>query len=266
MELTFRVKYDSGVCGFDGLDMYYGSKSLSAISEFLLLSIHAFIREEIIIQAPSAKGFRMVMQKAHIGSYDQVIQMVFTDPETISLMKDLGTSGLYDLLKYMSSSLLGIPFVLSNRKAKKRLYALMQQNEDLHKRLESALTAAHLPVKNQGYSTILMLGRNPIITFDQDTLSYLETEIVEPNSEVIQVAVSRFNARTGTGRFIDDIDSMSYGFSPLNGLTDYEKEIMADNLGKVARNIFAPLNAIVTKVTSQDGRLKRYQLHGVTDI
>ena len=265
MEYSFRIKYDTGIKEFDGLDMYYGAKSLAAISEFLLLSVHAFLKEEIILQAPAAKGFKMVLQRASTGSYDQIIQMIITDTETVSLMTDLGKNGLYDLLKYMLSSLLGIPFVLKNRKAKKKLKSLMRQNEDLHKRLESALMSAHLPVKHQGYSTVMMLGRTPIITFDEATLSYLETEIVSPDTEVIQVGVSRFNARTGTGRFVEDLDAISYSFSPLNELTKYEKTIMADNLGKIARDEFEPLNAIVTKVRSQDGRLKRYQLHGISD-
>jgi hypothetical protein len=72
----------------------------------------------------------------------------------------------------MLSSLLGIPFVLNNRKAKKKLKAVLQQNDDLHKRLESALFAAHLPVMHQDYSTVMMLGRTPIIKFDETTLSY----------------------------------------------------------------------------------------------
>jgi hypothetical protein len=264
MECTFRVKYDSGTVKFDGLDMYYGAKSLAAVSEVLLLSVHAFLKEEIILQAPAAKGFKMVLQRASIGSYDQIIQMVVTDTPTLALLTDLGKNGLYDLLKYMLSGLLGIPFVLKNRKAKKKLKLLLQQNEDLHKRLESALTAAHLPVKHQGYSTILMLDRTPIVTFDETTLSYLETELVSPETEIIPVAVSRFNARTGTGRFIEDIDAASYSFAPLNELTNYEKTIMAENLTKVANDEFDALNAIVTKVTSQDGRLKRYQLHGIS--
>lgn len=266
MEYTFRVKYDTGTNPFDGLDMYYGSKSLAAISEFLLLSIHAFLNEEIILQAPAAKGFKIVMTRASIGSYDQIIQMVITDPNVNALMADLGKSAFYDLLKYMTCSLVGIPFVLQNRKAKKKMNTLMQQNDDLHKRLENSLMAAHLPVKHQGYSTILLLGQTPIITFDETTLSYLETEVVEPGTEVVPVGVSRFNARTGTGRFIEDIDSISHGFSPLDGLLgSHEKSLMADNLGKVARGVFSPLNAIVTRVTSKDGRLKRYQLHGISE-
>lgn len=265
MELSFRVKYDSGVKEFDGLDMYYGANSLAALSEFLLLSTHAFLKEEILVRAPAAKGFKVVMQRASQGSYDQVIQMIMTDTETVSLLKSLGTNGLYDLLKFMLGGLLGVPWALKNRKAKKKMQAIMQQNDDLHQRLERALIGAHLPVKHQGYSTILSLGRTPIMTFDDKTLEYLETEEVEPDSEVIPVAVSRFNARTGTGRFIEDLDSISHSFSPLNELQDYEKTIMADNLGKVARGVFEPINAIVTKVNSRDGRLKRYQLHGVSD-
>ena len=104
------------------------------------------------------------------------------------------------------------------------------------------------------------------MTFDADTLNYLETEVVDPDSEVISVAVSRFNARTGTGRLVTAIDSISHSFSPFGDLDDYQKTIMADNLGKVARGEFEPLTAIVTKVNSTNGRLKRYQLHSISDV
>mgnify|MGYP001566589940 FL=1 len=63
MELTFKIKYDSGVQEFDGLDMYYGAHSIAAISEILLLAIHASLRGEIVVQAPAAKGFRLVLKK-----------------------------------------------------------------------------------------------------------------------------------------------------------------------------------------------------------
>lgn len=265
MELVFRVKYDGGQRDFDGLDMYYGAHSLAAISEILLLTIHASIQGEVVVQAPAAKGFRLVLKKNYEGSLEQIIQLYVTDPATLALLTDLGKSGLYDAIKFVLSSCLGIPFFLSNRKAKKKLQQLTKENEDLHERLERALLRAHLPVKHQGYSASLSLGRTPIISFDADTLNYLETEIVEPDSEVVSVAVSRFNARTGTGRLITAIDSISHSFSPFGDLDDFQKTIMADNLGKVARGEFEPLTAIVTKVNSTNGRLKRYQLHSITD-
>lgn len=266
MELSFSIKYDDGIKKFDGLDMYYGSHSLAAIAEILLLTIHASIHGEVIVQAPAAKGFRIVLKRNHEGSLLQTLQLYVTDPETLSLITDLGKNGLYDVIKFVLGSCLGIPYLVNNRKAKKKLQQLTTENEDLHDRLERALLRAHQPVKHQGYNVTISMGRTPIVEFDADTLNYLETEVVEPDSEVISVAVSRFNARTGTGRFISSIDSISHGFSPLNDLDDYQKTIMADNLGKVARGDFDPLTAIVTKINSSNGRLKRYQLHGISDV
>lgn len=265
MELTFKIKYDSGEQAFDGLDMYYGAHSIAAISEILLLTIHASLRGEVIVQAPAAKGFRLVLKRNHEGSLEQIIQMYVTDTETVSLLTDLTKNGLYDVIKYMLSSCLGLPFLVMNRKAKKRVSQLERENEDLHDRLERALLKAHQPIKHQGLSAVLSMGRTQIVGFDADTLNYLETEVVEPDSEVVPVAVSRFNARTGTGRFITDINSISHSFSPFGDLDDYQKTLMADNLGKVARNEFDPLTAIVTKINSTNGRFKRYQLHGISE-
>jgi hypothetical protein len=264
MELMFKVKYDTGSKDFNGLDMYYGSHSLAAVSEILMLSLHATIHGEVVVQAPAAKGFRLVLKKNQEGSLEQYIQLLVTDPDTVSLLADLSKNGIYDVVKYLMSSCLGIPFILQNRKAKKKIQQITQANEDLHGRLERALVHAHLPVKHQGLSVCLSLGRTPIITLDDETLNYLETEVVDTDSEVISVGVSRFNARTGTGRFITDIDSISHSFSPVIELDDYQKTIMADNLGKVARGEFEPLNAIVFRVNSTNGRLKRYQLHSIS--
>jgi hypothetical protein len=266
MELSFGVKYDTGIKEFNELDMYYGSHSLAAISEILLLTIHASIHGEVIVQAPAAKGFRVVMKRSHEGSLLQTLQLYITDQETLSLITDLGKDALYDLIKFTIGSCLGIPFVLKNRKAKKKIIQLTKEKEDLHERLERALLRAHQPVKHQGYNVTISMGRTPIIQFDADTLNYLETEVVEPDSEIISVAVSPFNARTGTGRFITSINSISHGFSPFMELDDYQKTIMADNLGKVARGEFEPLKSIVTKINSSNGRLKRYQLHGISDV
>lgn len=265
MELIFRVKYDSGEREFDGPDMYYGSNSLAAIAEIILLSVHSLLHEEVIIQAPSAKGFRVVLGKNNIGLLEQIIRLFVTSTDTQSLLNDLGKNALYDLLKYMLSGCLDIPFMISSSKAKKKLKAIIRERDNLQERLESALIKAHLPIKHQGYSASISLAKNVIITFDSETLIYLETEVLEPDRELISVAVSRFNVRTGTGRFITDINSLSHSFTPLNALDSYQKNLMANSLGEVAKGTFKPITAIVTKVNSKNGRLKRYQLHGISD-
>jgi len=263
MEFTFKIKYDDGVNTFNGLDMYHGAHSLAAISEILLLTSHAFIHEEVVIRAPAAKGFRVVLKKGNIGSYEQIIQFIVTDSETFNILNDIGTAALYDLLKYLIGGLLGVPYVIKNRKARKKLQSLVQENEELHQRLERALIQAHLPIKHQGYSVVMQLGKKPIITFDENTLEYLETEVVEPDSQVIKVAVSRFNVRTGTGRFIDDIAGISHGFSPTIELGDKRTQVLAESLAELARGNFDTVDAVVTKVNSRSGKLKRFLLHDV---
>lgn len=265
MEFQFRVKYDSGTREFHGLDMYYGAHSLAALSEVILIASHAAIHGEVILQAPAARGFRVVMQRSYAGSLEQIIQMYVTDPTTLALITDLGKSALIDMLKYLIGGCVGIPYALSRRKARKKMLALMRANDDLHSRLEKSMMRAHLPVKNQGYDVTLSIGRTVIATFNAETLNYLETEEVAPDTEVLALAVSRLNARTGTGRFIDSIDAPSHGFSPLYDVDSYQKEIMATSLTAVTQGSFEPVNAIVTRVTSSRGVLKRYQLHGVSE-
>ena len=101
------------------------------------------------------------------------------------------------------------------------------------------------------------------MTFDDGTLDYIETEVIEDEVYAASLAVNKFNTRTGTGRFIDEIDSISIPFRPYDELDDFQTTTLADNLAKVARGIFDPVNVMVSQINSRDGRLKRYRLHGV---
>jgi hypothetical protein len=99
MELAFHARYTDGRSKFDGLDQYNGAMSLLGISQILLLSLNAFFNKEILTQAPSAKGFRVVLGHSKKGSWDQYIHIVITDPNVLSIAADLGKAGLYDLIK-----------------------------------------------------------------------------------------------------------------------------------------------------------------------
>jgi hypothetical protein len=110
-----------------------------------------------------------------------------------------------------------------------------------------------------------MGGRTLLAQYDKETLSYLETEIENKEKISVDVAVSRFNTRTGWGRCIEDEDALSVPFSPVFPLTRIQKSILADNLAKLARGNFKTVKAVVSEVTSKDGLLKRYKLHDVIE-
>lgn len=263
MQHNFTIRYTSGIKEFDGLDHYYGAQSLFGISQALLISLNAFFNKEIITQATSAKGFRLVMGTSKKGSWEQAIQLVITDPNIQALAADLGKNALYDLLKYVLQGGVGIGAVLSYRKSRKRMRELERENDDLHEKLDEALKRAHSPVKHQGLNIQIMSGRTNLVTFDDMTLQFIETELISDETEIINCAINRFNTRTGSGRLISDIDSLSIPFFPISQLSKVATSRLADNLAQLARDNFVQLQLLVSPITDGAGHLKRYRLHRV---
>ncbi|WP_129794055.1 hypothetical protein [Sphingosinicella sp. CPCC 101087] len=261
IELKFHVNYMDGRRRFDGLDHYYGAQSLLGLSQMLLISLHAFFNRDIITQAPSAKGFRIVMGTSRRGGWDQVLHLLITNPEIIATFNDIGKNALYDLLKWALVSGAGVPFALKYRKSTRIARDLEQKNDDLQERLDEALKRVHAPVKHQGLTVHVMTGRTNLATFNESTLRYIETELVEDKKIQISSAVSRFNARTGTGRLIGNMDAVSVPFYPEASLSKPAIMCLADSLAALARDRFEPVNLSVSRVTSADGHLKSYRVH-----
>jgi hypothetical protein len=71
--MDFTIRYDSGERKFEGLEHYYGAQSLFGITQVLLISLNAFFNREILTQAPSARGFKVIpnnlwrMERVHRG-------------------------------------------------------------------------------------------------------------------------------------------------------------------------------------------------------
>ncbi|WP_333717325.1 hypothetical protein [Sphingobium yanoikuyae] len=263
MELVFHANYTDGRNRFDGLDHYNGAVSLLGLSQILLISLNAFFNRDIITQAPAAKGFRVVLGRSKEGSWDQALHLIITNKEVLAVAEDLGKSGLYDLLKWVMLSGVGLAGGLNvkNRKAKKIIRELEQHNDDLHEKLDEALKRVHSPVKHQGLTVHIMSGRKNLASFNEETLRYIETEIVHDEQKTIVRGVSRFNARTGTGRFIKDADAASVPFYPDEKLSKSSSRALVDSLAYLTRDKFVPVKAVVSKVTSSDGHLKAYVLY-----
>jgi hypothetical protein len=263
MQFNFALKYDDGVRKFDQLDHYYGAQSLFGMSQILMISFNAFFNKEVITQATAAKGFRVVLGVSKRGSWEQALQLIITDPAVIAYAQELGKDALYDLIKWALTTGVGATYVLKHRKSRKRVRELERANEDLHEKLDEALKRAHAPIKHQGLTLQVMSGRSVLATYDDMTLQYLETEVYDEETHQIPAAISRFNARTGTGRLISAIDSASVPFVPIDKLTKTQNTRLADSLAQLARDVFDPVELIVSKITDANGRIKRYRLHRV---
>lgn len=260
---NFSIKYDSGSEKFEGLDHYYGAESLMGFSQALLISLNAFFNDEILTQAPSAKGFRLVLGKSKIGSWEQNIVLHVTRQDVAARINKLGKSAINDLLRWALNGSVGKSTGLTTRRSTIIARELERQNDDLHDHLEGAIKRAHAPVKHQGLKITVSSGRTVVAEFDEATLRHIETEVIDTRQLVVQGAVSRFNARTHTGRIISAIDANSTPFFPESKILTSESIRLADNLSQLTRGNFVPIEMICTRVTSKDGNLKRYQLHSL---
>ena len=136
-----------------------------------------------------------------------------------------------------------------------------KENDDVQDKLSEPLRRAHQPIKHQGLSIHIKANKTEIVEFNKETLDFLETEVLGETQQEIDVCISRFNTRTCTGRMISSIDSESIPFYPQDRLSEKQKVLLADNLASLARGVFNPITAYVSKTTSLDGKLKKYSLH-----
>ena len=219
MEFDFSIIYDTDEKKFNGLDMYYGSRSMQGIAESIVIATHGIVNEKYISKTTAAKGFKSTFKSSFEGSFKQRFKITFTDPKTISKITDITPKSYIELLKHSIHEAIGTPTELT-RRGSKDTFKKMYFSQDITHRLFPSLKEVHAPIKQQGYKAVLYAAQTQIAIFNKKSLDYLEEEIISPAREQLIIGISRFNARTGTGRLITDIDEESYSFIPDAKLSD----------------------------------------------
>ncbi|MDC6490455.1 hypothetical protein EIG75_22790 [Pseudomonas syringae] len=260
MEFDFSVVYESGEQEFDGLDLYYGSKSLQGISEAISIATHGIVNKSYISRSTARKGIKIDFKTSFVGSFKQRFKVIFNNDKTVANIHSLTAKSYLELLQYTIGQVIGDNREISRRTAIKN-FEKMYFSEDITHRLTSSIFEAHLPVKYQGYSATLYAAQTPIATFNRNTLSYLEEEIKNPETETLIIGISRFNARTGTGRLVEDYNGDSFSFVPSHPFSRIQKSILVRSLHGITQGNFVALRAEVNRVTLNNGATKFFILH-----
>ncbi|SDB28180.1 hypothetical protein SAMN03159382_02385 [Pseudomonas sp. NFACC23-1] len=260
MEFDFSVLYDTDEKEFNGLDLYYGSKSLQGISEAISIATHGIVNKSYISRSTAKKGIKIDFKTSFTGSFKQRFKVAFTNEKTVANLHNLTTKSYIELLQYTLGQVIGDNREINRRTAIKT-FEKMYFSEDITHRLTTSISDVHLPVKHQGLKATLYAAQTPIATFNQNTLSYLEEEITNPVIEKLIVGISRFNARTGTGRLVQDIDGDSFSFVPHHMFSKRQKSILVRSLYGITQGNFTALHAEVSRVTLNNGATKYFILH-----
>lgn len=264
MKIPFSFKFESGSNNFTKLGLYYGANALGALSEIISITTHAILHDEVRDHTTAVKGFSVDFKNSHTGSFVQKFEVELTSEDTLRTMNYLGVDAYVELLAIHLALPLGNPMALQTQSAKRWFRSYMNNGEELLERLQNPLRNLHKPVYGQGYQMVLSKARTPLVGFNERTHDYLTTSVTSDHREIIRMAVSRFNARTGTGRFIMDDEADSISFSPYrNVISQQTRSRLADSLRDLANDRFTIVEAEVTRVSARDGRIKHYHLHSV---
>lgn len=267
MNITFNIKFDSGAANYDGLNFYYGSDALGGFAEALSITTHAIVNNNVVKQTPAVKGFKLDFKESHTGSYVQKISLEFTDEEAVRVINHLRPAGFIELLTFHLAEPLGLKPKIESLVAKRWFRSSMDDSEALLERLKRPLERIHHPVYGQGYQVTLYKSRTPMLGFNERTHDYLTGSEISGNLEVIEAAVSRFNARTLTGRIIEEEDSDSISFSPLKaGFLRPAKLLLVNSLKDLTEDKFTKVGLEVRRVLSRDGRTKHLIVQSVHEL
>ncbi|AVI82481.1 hypothetical protein BTW15_23350 [Pseudomonas syringae pv. tomato] len=265
-ELILKIIYDTGLKTFNELDFYHGSKSLAAISEAFILTTNAALNQELISRTTAAKGFRSALRKNFKGSFVQTIALIIEDAEVLAQYKKISFEGYAEFLKIIFGAAIGKDYEATRRGSKKLLNNL-DDLETLIQRVENIMLDLHSPIKYQGLKVNLAIGPRKIEEFDYKSLSYVDDEIKGETIIELVVGVSKFNGRTGTGRFIYELDGESFPFYPVRQkITQDMMELLSTSLNDMTSGTLTKLRANVITVHAADGRLKRVILHEVKTL
>lgn len=267
IKIPLELYYEGGENKYSELDFYYGTDSMGGAAEAVAIATHAIIHDEVVTQTPSVKGFCLNFKNSSPGSFRQKFEIEFTDAMAVSALTSMGIPAFIETL----TLLLGIPMGGTTKSERRKTMKWLTNMDDLDKlldRLYRPLVRIHHPVSGQGYKVTLKKAQTKIITFDGLSHKYMTEDIKDPQEKTITVAVSRFNGRRCTGRFIDRHDAESVSFSPktVRGqpqISKKEMNLLAGSLTGVVNDLFQPIQADVTEIRSYDGRVKHYILHRV---
>lgn len=264
-DIPMEVYFNTGVAKFDSLDFNGGSKALEGASEVAVISAGAILdgSADAPKKISSIKGIHARFKASFEGSFKQHFVISVHGEEQNRALVELGEQGYSEVVRFVISKAIGVNFEASDARARKWISKNRENAFAISDRLIEPLLRMHKPVEKQGYTVSFRRRGREIFALNKNTLDYMKKETKEKDSMVINVGVSRFNARTGTGRCIHGMDEDSISFSPATAWKKYatkQKKKLSANLNTITGGEFKTMEVEVRRVLDVYGRVKHYKL------
>jgi hypothetical protein len=282
--IAFTLKYVGGDAEEHQIDLYDVSQALIGFQRSLALTTHLVLNGEIITQAPSLKGARILTRPPEAGSWGVVaivlagaVYKVTTAPKDTPLGHIIRS--IYD---YVVSESLG--FHVDYDKSLGQLYeehkaaqidtpiVRQHQIDSLIEKCTTAITEIHRPIfKTESateahiQSTMGQEQTRIAVPLDYSTFEYIHEVFISGQPDVIKGRVTSCNSNTFKGRIYVAAEGRPIAFElaeqcHLNGIAELIVASLNGSATKDYKNEWSTVYCKAFRNTSRSGHLKRYTI------
>ncbi|MGR3749601.1 DUF7946 domain-containing protein [Paracoccus sp. (in: a-proteobacteria)] len=269
---TFRLHYEGREADKNRLLAYDGVESIDGFSWALSVVLGYAVTGSIRRRGDPSAAIRLYLMPSKQGSYISDLAVYVTQPENKFLTSILGTVTISALTTYLVAivnrvflSAVG-KSALGLEKGTRYLRKLDSGDlEELSRRIEPPLTRAHAVVGRSADQITLASKRTPLLTFDESTKKYLESQIeVEPIT--IYSNVSAFNALWSTGRLYDRQVGRTVPFKIQDNALEGTGAAISESLMRYTKGWPAEIKIVARREVAGDNHIKRYHISAAEPI
>ncbi|WLE95594.1 MAG: hypothetical protein QTN59_12995 [Candidatus Electrothrix communis] len=284
--IEFCLSYEGNDSDHHTIDLYDVSQALIGFQRSLALTTHLVINGEIITQAPSLKGAKILASPAQEGSWE-IIATILAGAYAIGTASKATPIGhiVHSLYDYIISKSLGVHVDYDKsigqlveehkKKTENELNIGEHKVNSLIEKCNTALIEIHRPIaKNKTATRAIILAKTAGVpeekiqvgpTFTLETFAYIHEEITEDEPVVVEGRISSYNTNTFRGRIFASTEGRPIPFELANtSRTDQVVALLTASLTVTAvkdyDNEWSSVYCRAFRTTTKNGHLKSYKI------
>jgi len=218
-DVQLTLSYSGGDTEEHAIDFYDVAQALEGFQRSLALTVHLVLNGEIITQAPSLRGARILALPAEDGSWKITAGLIFTGLYALGTLSNDSPLGhlVYSVYDYVISESLGVHvdydkslgqlYEESKEKKLKLSVPRQSQMDSLMEKCIFAITEMHRPIYKSGSASGASIVVNvrgqklPLhARLNAETYEFIHETFESEEAEVIEGRVSSYNSNTYKGR------------------------------------------------------------------
>lgn len=264
-ELELAIRYRGGDADRHALDFYDGASSMFGFAKSLAIASNYLVTGKVSYKATAARGVKLLMKPSREGSFEQFIMLLCDNIETVTGLI-LSPLALRHFIKYSFSSAVGVnPDPPTQDIA--NIVSRTGDMEALTDALEGPLKEAHRTVYTNENARVDLRtengGMRDLITFNQNTASYLHDRIISDRATTHACNVASYNVNSKRGRLYLLDEGHTVPFEIAKTQPSVDTAALSWSLDQVNVGRGGELSVVAKKITASNGDLKKLILQRI---